>query len=398
MKKKSNTILVNFKDNSVKDIIKNSIYQKHKPKIFDLVKHLKHSQTEIIQLHESDNIHAIVDDLHKHEHINYAQPDYSLTLCKQPQSVKSFDKQWGLANNGQEDEWGTKGKSHVDIDIEKAWQITLGSSNITVAVIDSGIDLEHISLKNNISNQSQVSETTSQYPYNWSFTHNTLECTKKDLNHGTLVSGILAANQNNGNIVGVAPNVKILPLRIMSNETCLTSNAIEAIEYAKLHNVKLVNCSWGGNDHNPALLHHIKNSNMLFVCAAGNQGNCTDTSPFYPACFDLPNIISVTAVNNDGELWVLSNYGKDIDVVAPGTGIYSSVSSDSNDSYGYDSGTSLATPFVTGIAALIISNNINLSPADIKHRIISTCSKLPNLDTKVCKNGLVNAFYALSKE
>ncbi|MFZ5352253.1 MAG: S8 family serine peptidase [Bacillota bacterium] len=404
-KVKKNKILVKFMDNASKESIKEFVQNKHCPKRLENVMNLKHSHADIFELDDEDDIDSIVSELHNHNDVHYAQPDYVMHACELPK----IDKQWGLENDGEEDKWGNKGVKGMDIDIEDAWKITMGSEDVVIAVIDTGTDLNHIELKDSIykAPEGTVIDLTAigggiyhGDPSEWNFVNNDPEGygSLTDAKHGTEVAAIIAARMDRGEIVGVAPKVKLLPLKIMSKKACSTSDAIEAIEYAKALGIKIANCSWGGYNENPALMHHMQNADMLFICAGGNNGENTDEKPFYPACFDIPNVISVAAVNNRGELWMMSNYGSKIDVAAPGAGIYSAIASADDKGYDYDSGTSLATPYVTGIAALMFSNDRSMSAADMKKQIIESCSPIKHLEGKVASGGLVNAFRALVKK
>jgi subtilisin family serine protease len=165
--------------------------------------------------------------------------------------------------------------------------------------------------------------------------------------HGTQIAGIIAAVKDNGKgIAGIAPAAKIMPLKVFNNGTAYTSDIIEAIQYAESAGAKIVNCSWGSVSNNPALEEAIRNSDMLFVCAAGNSGTDIDTNNVYPASFELPNIITAASVNKNGMLSGFSNYGAiSVDVAAPGENIMSTLP---GNVYGEGNGTSMAAAFVSG--------------------------------------------------
>jgi len=197
---------------------------------------------------------------------------------------------------------------------------------------------------------------------------------------------------NNNGIVGVAPNVKILPLKFINGTYGYTSDVIEAIEYAKAFGVKIMNCSWGGDVENLALKDAMQASDMLFVCAAGNSGIDLSTSLLYPAAFGLPNIISIAAIDNKGDLATFSNYGSKVDIAAPGVNILSTIPANG---YSSVSGTSPAAAYVTGTASLLFSYDNNLSPEEIKTEIIQNIKPLPQLSGIVNTGGIVNAYEAL---
>ncbi|MDX6381150.1 MAG: hypothetical protein QOI57_2174, partial [Rubrobacteraceae bacterium] len=188
--------------------------------------------------------------------------------------------------------------------------------------------------------------------------------------HGTHVSGTIAASVNNQGVVGVAPNVKILALKFLGPQGGSTSDAIAAVEYATQMGMRMgmriSNNSWGGGSYSQALKDAIDSSGMLFVAAAGNASNNNDTTPFYPASYTSPNILSVAAVNDQGNLASFSNYGaSSVDISAPGVEVLSSVP---GGSWAFLSGTSMATPHATGTAALAASVNARLlnDPQNLK--------------------------------
>jgi subtilisin family serine protease len=401
-----NHILVKFKEDKHSHIIKENAIDTFSLKKLNLKKKFHHSGAELLELHEEDDFHNVIRYLHEHTGVHYAQPDYKLTACGSS-DIDKFSLQWGLENNGQEVYNGKSGCCGIDIDTTDAWKITRGSDSVIVAVIDTGIDIYHIDLKDNIyKNTSEIHGNGKDDDVNnycddisgWDFLNkdNTVYDSIQSSKHGTEVAGIIAAKGVNSGTIGVAPGVKLLPLKIMEDKEGCTSAATDAIDYAKAKGIRIANCSWGGTDANDALKHHMQESNMLFICAAGNQGYDVSLTPFYPACFDLPNVISVAAINNKGDLWPCSNYGNKIHVAAPGAYIWSTIPSEDQCSYGIDMGTSLAAPYVTGIAALILSKFPELDAVGLKDRIIKSVRPLDGLKGKVITSGLVNAYKALT--
>ena len=233
--------------------------------------------------------------------------------------------------------------------------------------------------------------------------------------HGTHVAGTIAASLDGEGVVGVAPSVSIMALKFLGDpetpghDCGLTSQAIAAIEYAKSFGVVLSNESWGGNgtlaDFKP-LYDEMAGADMLFVTSAGNDGidNDTDPAPAYPASFDLPNVISVAAADQDGGLADFSNYGhKTVDIAAPGVNILSTYPADqiSHDlpDWAYLSGTSMAAPHVTGVAALMASQDPTLlQPANLatlKARLLSSGKPLPLTVGDTVSGRMVDARFAL---
>lgn len=164
---------------------------------------------------------------------------------------------------------------------------------------------------------------------------------------------------------------------------------LKAIEYAHNRGVDIINCSWDGFINNEKLKNVMKKyDDILFICSTGKSGCDVDVKPVYPACFNLPNIISVAAVDNKGNLYKYSGYGKSVNVAAPGVDILSSMP---DGDYNYSSGTSSATAFVSGIAALIKSLRPDLSSVQIANIIKESVTPLPALKGKIQSEGIVNA-------
>lgn len=399
-------ILVKFKDEENKENIKESIQEKLSLRKLHLKKKFRHSKIELLELHEDDDFDATMEELNNHPETHYAQRDHLLYPCSFSIDGK-FQEQWGLHNTGQLDNFGNVGEVGMDINVMSAWEITKGSDTVIIAVTDTGIDINHSDLRENIYHNLKedrsncIDEDGNNYcddNIGWDFVNkdNTVYDSITDSRHGTLVAGIIAARGCDSGIIGVAPNVKILPLKFMDKQHGSTSTAIEAIEYAKKMGVKIVNCSWGDYIYNPGLRFEMENSGMIFICAAGNDGIDLTVKPFYPACFDLPNIISVAAINNRGKLWALSNYGDKIHVAAPGVRIISTVPSNEENCYDFDSGTSLATPHVTGTVALIMSVFKNIPVQDVKLCIEQNVTKLTELEGKVKTGGVINVYKTLN--
>ena len=294
-----------------------------------------------------------------------------------------------------------------DAGVSKAWEISTGNG-ATVAVIDTGIDIAHEDLAENIwVNTGEIPNNGIDDDGNgkvddvngWNFSdNNNVVCdisSMENENHGTHIAGIIAAVKDNGRgIVGVAPSAKVMPLKVFKNGTAYTSDIINAIQYAESMGVKIVNCSWGSIDDNIALKETIQNSNMLFVCAAGNSSADIDSNPVYPAAFDCSNIITAASVNGYGSLSGFSNYGEScVDVAAPGEEIQSTLT---GGAYGKKSGTSMAAAFVSGEAALLLSDSESRSAIELKERIIRCADHLSSLSGKVTGSAKINCLNAIN--
>jgi hypothetical protein len=214
--------------------------------------------------------------------------------------------------------------------------------------------------------------------------------------HGTHVAGTIAATKDNDiGIAGVAPDTRILPLRVLdASGEGVTSHAAAAFDYAGDRGVKIVNVSLGGEEfsqteHDMILAH----PGTLFVVAAGNDGADLDAAPQYPCAYDLPNILCVGASRHDDTVADFSNYGDlSVDVFAPGYGIYST---QPGNAYEWSDGTSMASPHVAGEAALLLARNFALTAADIKQAIVGNVDTPASMLDKVVSDGRADAKRAL---
>ena len=261
-----------------------------------------------------------------------------------PPNDPLFGQQWGLYDTGQVVA-GSSGPAGVGVQAPDAWALETGAPSVTVAVIDTGVDISHPDLSGAIwTNPKEIpgngiDDDHDGYVddvHGWDFVHNdnkVFSATDGD-EHGTHVAGTIAATANNGiGVAGVAPGVRIMPLKVFDSAGQATdATIIAAISYAKAHGARIVNASWvtaadpsqpGGD---PLLAQALASSGMLVVAAAGNTGTNNDTSPVYPASFALPNLVSVAAVGADGALSAFSDYGRHtVDVAAPGVNILSTL-------------------------------------------------------------------------
>lgn len=312
------------------------------------------------------------------------------------------------------DLWGLNGE--YGINAEEAWNITTGSSSVRVGIIDTGV-YEHVDLAGNLTEGWNVlSEDTEQLD---------------NVGHGTHVAGIIGATGDNvDGVVGVAPNVTIVPIQaavglpipllnivipLLTEDTC-----VSALEWAIDNNIDIINFSIGSFNETVALKAAMSNYTGLFVCAAGNgalnqdtnnyEGVDTDETPHYPSSYTYgesfsDRVISVGAMDINGEMAYFSNYGnRTVDIFAPGVNILSTVPTDiSSSGYALMSGTSMATPYVTGAAALLysklLSNSHNLTRSEIsaiiKQTLIENAKYNSSLNGKCDANGNLNVYEAL---
>ena len=220
--------------------------------------------------------------------------------------------------------------------------------------------------------------------------------------HGTHVAGILASKGNNGlGVAGVAWNVKIMPLKVQADNHSEIEvwDVIEALGYALFNGARILNCSFGGSEWNSfekEAFQMVRDAGILAVCAAGNSGVDSDEpgNEIYPASYELDNIISVTASDQNDDLpGSFANYGLlSVDLMAPGKSIYSTYL---NNTYETISGTSMAVPHVTGIAGLLLSFDPELHYTQLKATILETVDKIPALSDRLVSGGRANALKAL---
>ena len=341
--------------------------------------------------------------------VEHAQPNYIYEPTDISVNDLYFDYQWALQNSGQ---YG--GLIGADVDALDAWSLTTGSGSVVVAVIDSGVDVKHEDLINQLwVNEGEVlngiDDDGNGYVddiHGWDF-YKKISVDSDDYLphfHGTHIAGIIAAEQNNAiGVSGLAPDVRIMPLNFMAYDDVETDSvrgntglAIQAIEYARLMGADIVNASWGTMNYDKTLRDVIGESGMLFAAAAGNEGVDVDISSNreYPSGYDLPNLVSVAAIDRIGNLAYFSNYGaRYVHVAAPGHEILSTWP---GNEYAYASGTSMAAPYVSAIAALIMSEYPALKPDVIKDLIVSGTVPMDNLSSIISSGGLVNAYDALS--
>lgn len=363
------------------------------------LKYLKNinEQIEILSVDDKSNVSDVIDALGKDPDVEYIQADYELELYGESIKDEFFPFQWNLLNIGQEIV-GQKGKEGVDMNFLEVSNITNRNKNILIGILDTGIDISHEDLEKSIFINHReipgngIDDDKNGYiddVFGWDF-HNNINKVYRSLPldiHGTHIAGIIGAQSNKIGIRGLAPKTKLVPLRFIEGSKGSTSDAIEAIEYAKSLGVKIINCSWGGKEYNKALYDVMKNSDMLFVCASGNEGKDTSLEPSYPASFDLPNVISVAAIDNKGGLFELSNYGSNIHIAAPGVNIPSTIP---ENGYYMLSGTSMAAPHVSAIAALILTIDNKFPIKNIKSVILNNSKQIESLKGKVSSGGIVD--------
>ncbi|WP_213997513.1 S8 family serine peptidase [Arsukibacterium sp.] len=334
--------------------------------------------------------------------IEVAEPNYLVKALNVPLAVPndpSFGEMWALDNTGQNG--GTAG---ADISAVEAWDITTGSRDIVIGVIDSGMDYNHPDL---IPNRWENDGSYPGHPHGYSTLNENNDPMDSD-SHGTHVAGTIGASGDNGvGITGVNWNVTLLPCQFLGPTGGSTAGAIECIDYftdLKTNygvNVKATNNSWGGGGFSETLRAAIQSggdAGILFIAASGNDGADADVSPMYPAAYDLDVIVSVASTDRNDDLSVFavgaSNYGAtSVDLGAPGSAIQSTIPGNGYASY---SGTSMASPHVAGAAALLWSINPEITPLEMKAILMDSGDELASLDGKTVSGKRLNLVNALA--
>ncbi|MEQ1897873.1 MAG: S8 family peptidase [Vicinamibacterales bacterium] len=351
----------------------------------------------------------------------YAEPNYIVQAVATPNDPQfSSQNLWGLQNLGlaigcSPSCYGSStGSAGADIEAPLAWDVSTGSRAIVTGVVDTGIDYTHPDLAANVwSAPSAFSVTIAGKIVNCAAgTHGfksinnslTLTCDPlDDNNHGSHVSGTIGGVGNNGvGGVGVNWTASIMGLKFLdANGSGYLADAINVLKFAmqaksvfgSAANVRVLSNSWGGGGFSQALLDEINNANandMLFVAAAGNNGANNDTSAFYPANYVAPNVVSVAATTNTDQMASFSNYGATkVHIGAPGQDVRSTIR---NGGYAYFSGTSMATPHVSGAAALLLSA-CTLNTAALRSTILGNVD--PTLTGWVSSGGRLNVNTAI---
>lgn len=281
------------------------------------------------------------------------------------------------------------------LQLEKAWDISRGSWILNVGVMDSGVS-QHTDLVNNLHDTLSFSGESSKTAYD------------DNVGHGTGVAGIIGAvgNNNINSACGICWDINIVPLRV-SNENISNledeTMVINALNYASAHNIKIINFSGGFPSYSTALYQAISNYDGLLICSSGNAGNSyiyngelgqyTSNSYVYPASFDLDNVISVNGVEDDGSVYANGIYlNTHPDLLAPA---FCDNTTGLNNSYQNFGATSCAAATVTGVAALVKSTNLLLTPAEIKSIILNSVDVDSSYATYCSTSGRLNAYKAV---
>jgi subtilisin family serine protease len=368
------------------------------------VRHLDLIDADVVAL-SSLTVDQALAVCRKSRAVAHAEPNYRLSLTRAPNDPL-FPDQWSLHNTGE-----SGGAAGADICALDAWDLATGSRGVLVAVLDTGVDLEHPDLAANLFvNSAEVPWNGDDDDGNgfvddvcgWDF-RNDDAYPFDDHGHGTHCAGVVGAVGDNGlGTAGVAWEVSILPLKLMNqNGVGYASDAIDCIGYSIAMGADVMNASWCGGPYSSFLEQAIwgaASAGVLFVAAAGNGGHDNDAYPVYPACYEPPNIISVAATDEGDALadevdWG-SNYGATtVDIAAPGKGVWSTAVGGGQSLM---SGTSCAVPHVVGVLALMLADSPGTSAEELKARLLASAEPVPGLEGMVASGGRLNAHAALA--
>ncbi len=347
---------------------------------------------ELVRLDEA-SLTAVAAELEREPGVLDAQPNYLYRVSATPDDVL-FDELWGL-----------HAANDADMDLPEAWDVTTGSASVTVAVIDTGVTYTHPDLAGNIwSNSGETADGLDNDANGhaddvrgWDFVED--DAMPDDPHgHGTHVAGTVGAEGNNGvGVTGVNWDVGVMPLRAGDVNGLFTDQTIaDAVSYACSEGADIVNGSFAGPGYSLVIASAISSCpGTLFVFAAGNGGgdgvgdNIDASPPTYPCAFPHANVVCVAASTEADDIASFSNYGPvSVDVAAPGTAILSTINTGNYDAY---SGTSMASPHVAGVAALLLARRPAATPAQVKDSLMRTVDLLPAFSGKIATQGRVNA-------
>jgi len=323
------------------------------------VKTVETEEVATLKVPEGETVDTFIEELETRKDIESVEPDHLVQLTYTPNDPYFNYYQY----------------HHKNIETERAWDKTMGSSDVVVAVLDQGFDLNHQDLRNQIVSSYSTSSTGFSVD-----------------DHGTHVAGIIGSSIDNYAFgAGVAPKTSIMPIDVFESETAYTSDVIEGIYQAVWAGADIINMSLGSYSYNSQYNNAIQyayQSGLVIVASAGNDSS---SQTRYPASYD--NVISVGSTDSSDYQSYFSNYGYDIDIVAPGSSIYSTLPYNSG---GWMSGTSMASPVVAGVAALLLASEPNLTNDQVVDRLLSTAKDLGAYGKdNIYGNGLVNAKQAL---
>ncbi len=360
------------------------------------------ARLEVVEPAPGMSAAAAAARLERQPGVLYAEPDAPRHALALPND-RFFGAEWGLHNTGQT-VGGAAGTEDADIDAPEAWDVTVGSPSVLVAVADTGVDIAHPDLAPNVwVNAAEIAGNGVDDDGNgfaddvrgWDFVEG--DGTPQDADgHGTHVAGTVAARGNDGaGVAGVSWNATVLPLRILGpNGEGTVSDAIRAYAYAARAGAQVVNLSLGGASGSRAERDAIaSHGGVLFAAAAGNEGADNDAVPTYPCAYDVPNVVCVAASDRSDDLAGFSNRGlRTVDLAAPGVAIASTYP---GSQWALLDGTSMATPHVAGVAALLLATDPAATVADLRSALLDGADRKLGLARTTATGARLNALGAL---
>ncbi|QYK00963.1 S8 family serine peptidase [Shewanella psychrotolerans] len=407
------SLIVVYKDNATKSeraaaqrLVRGSIRDMNADGVDDRFSNLLNGKLARLSLRAGSDVEQAIKVISRHPAVKYAEPNYVIKAAGAPDDP-DFVSLWGMNNTGQDG-----GTADADIDAVEAWDVTTGNSSVVIGVIDSGVDYNHPDLQGNIwTNPNEIPGNGIDDDGNGviddihGFSALNNDGDPMDSNsHGTHVSGTIGAKGNNGvGVVGVNWDVTIVSCQFLdAGASGSTEGAIACIDYMtdlKVNhgvNIKATNNSWGGGGFSQALKDSIESAGeagILFFAAAGNDAVDNDVEPHYPSSYDSDVVMSIASTDRDDNMSTFSQWGlTSVDMGAPGSAILSTTPGNSYATY---SGTSMATPHMTGAAALVWSINPDLSPVEMKQLLMDSGDSNAALTGKTVAGTRLNVANAL---
>jgi subtilisin family serine protease len=358
---------------------------------------------QLIGVPDRESVQVMIERYQNSGLVEFAEPDYFVYASgKIPNDPFFTDgKLWGLHNTGQ-----TGGSPGADIHAIEGWNLQASASNVVVAILDTGIRFTHEDLVSNL----WVNTNDNTHGFNgFTGTNNPAD----DQGHGTAIAGIIGATGNNGiGITGVAWEVRMMACKCLDDFGIGTeSSVIACLEFAQTNGARIINASFNGPNFSDAVSNSIaslRDSGIIVVAASGDRmtfGANLDITPWYPACYDLDNIVSVGASGDDDLLWYRSNFGAtNVDLIAPGLFLVSTCM-DADDAYcptnfpdadGELAGTSFAAAHVSGALALILEKFPGEDYQTSIRRLLLAVDQIPGLEGTCVTGGRLNLAHAFN--
>ena len=389
-----------------------SLFQKRNDIVLKETINLSYGKLFLVQSkNKNASINKIITSLENASEVEYAEPNYiyraigkkELLSFTEPNDPR-FQELWGLNNTGANEPGGARGVQGADVSAFKAWEITKGSKSVKIAVIDTGIDYNHPDLAANMwineaeaNGEEGVDDDGNGYVddiHGYDFANDDSDPVDGH-SHGTHCAGTIGAVHNNEiGVSGVMADVQLVAVKFLTDSGSGTSaNAVRAIDYATTLDVDLMSNSWGGGGASEAMKEAIERAaekGIIFTAAAGNSATDNDSRPHYPSNYDVENVVSVAAHTSQDTLASFSCYGANtVHIAAPGHKILSTTKNGGYDVY---SGTSMATPHVSGALGLMLAHEGRLPHAEMRERLMATSEPIRSYRRKTISGGRLNPY------